>query len=177
MTLYFRLFILFIKNLILGKNQKLDLSKDLDLEMRVYPNDLDVFRHVNNGRYLTLMDLGRFHLLMKSGAMKRIIAEGYRPHILGAFLKYKKELRLFQKFTLKTKIVYWDDKSIYLRHLFVRGDQICAEAIVKGILVKNRLKASPQEFMDTLGLTIEKPARPPYLDKFIEMTEIKIEAN
>ena len=28
----------------------------------VWPNDLDMNRHMNNGRYLTLMDLGRFDL-------------------------------------------------------------------------------------------------------------------
>ena len=31
--------------------------------MRVWPNDLDTNAHMNNGRYLTLMDLGRFDLM------------------------------------------------------------------------------------------------------------------
>lgn len=175
MTLYFRLIFLFLLNVFFPKREKIDISKDLELNLTVLPNDLDVFRHVNNGRYLTLMDLGRFHLLLRSGSMKKIVLEGYRPHILNAFLKYRKELRVFQKFTLKTKLVYWDDKNFYVRHLFLRNDQVCAEALVKGILVKNRKKVPPQEFINNLGFNTDRPEMPKYLEKFIDLSESKID--
>jgi acyl-CoA thioesterase FadM len=173
MTLYFRLLIVFIKSLTFGRS-KVSLESELELKMRVYPTDLDLFRHVNNGRYLTLMDLGRFHLMLKSGAMYKIVTEGYKPTILNAFLKYKKELKLFQKFTLKTKIIFWDEKSIYLRQFFVRNNQIYAEAVVKAILVKDRRKTPPADFMKELGLEIKRPERPAYIDQFINLSEEKI---
>ena len=34
---------------------------------RVWPTDLDVSLHMNNGRYLTLMDLGRLDLMLRTG--------------------------------------------------------------------------------------------------------------
>lgn len=37
------------------------------LKMRTWPGDLDINFHMNNGRYLTLMDLGRFNLTIRSG--------------------------------------------------------------------------------------------------------------
>src|SRR6185503_3961101 len=39
-----------------------DLKHESNLSLRVWPNDLDLNIHVNNGRYLTLMDLGRMDL-------------------------------------------------------------------------------------------------------------------
>ena len=37
------------------------------LMFRVWFHDLDPFRHMNNGRYLTIMDLGRTDLMLRSG--------------------------------------------------------------------------------------------------------------
>lgn len=34
---------------------------------RVWPTDLDILRHVNNGVYLSLMDLARVDLLSRAG--------------------------------------------------------------------------------------------------------------
>lgn len=45
----------------------LGLPDESHLAMRVWPTDLDVQRHMNNGRYLSLMDLGRMDLLVRSG--------------------------------------------------------------------------------------------------------------
>ncbi len=36
-------------------------------QMRVLPNDLDVQMHMNNGRYLSIMDLGRLDLIVRLG--------------------------------------------------------------------------------------------------------------
>ena len=39
------------------------------VELIVLPNDLDTNLHMNNGRYLTLMDLGRLDLFVRSGLL------------------------------------------------------------------------------------------------------------
>src|SRR3712207_8312043 len=44
---------------IFRRNQPIEASQTLVLKGRVLPNDLDAHFHMNNGRYLTLMDLGR----------------------------------------------------------------------------------------------------------------------
>ncbi len=44
---------------------KLGILETSVLRFRVWPNDLDFNFHLNNGRYLTLMDIGR-DLLPKS---------------------------------------------------------------------------------------------------------------
>lgn len=174
MTLYFRLLILFLKTLLFESGRRFEVNNDIVTNLTVFPNDLDLFRHVNNGRFLTLMDLGRFHLLVRSKAMHRIISEGYRPTILDAYINYKKELKLFQKFSLRTKIVYWDYKNFYIKHTFERKGIILAEAVVKGIVIKNKMKIKPEIFLKELGMDIPCPPKPSYLDKFIELNNVKL---
>ena len=47
---------------------KLDPVRDVSrLTFRVWPHDLDTSLHMNNGRYWTLMDLGRTDIMIRSG--------------------------------------------------------------------------------------------------------------
>ena len=44
---------------------------------RVWPSDLDTLWHMNNGKYLSIMDLGRMDLMMRSGTWSRITGAGW----------------------------------------------------------------------------------------------------
>jgi hypothetical protein len=46
---------------------RIGLLEESAVGFRVLPGDLDVNVHLNNGRYLALMDLGRFDLLIRAG--------------------------------------------------------------------------------------------------------------
>ena len=49
------------------------------LRLRVLPNDTDILRHVNNGIYLSLMDLGRMDLMIRSGRWQQLSGLGWPP--------------------------------------------------------------------------------------------------
>ena len=49
------------------------------LHLRVWPNDLDLSMHMNNGRYLTLMDLGRIDLMLGMGLAGASFKAGWTP--------------------------------------------------------------------------------------------------
>lgn len=44
-----------------------DILKEKKLSFRVGPTDIDYNLHLNNAKYLSFMDLGRFDLTFKSG--------------------------------------------------------------------------------------------------------------
>lgn len=49
------------------------------LRLRVLPNDLDYNLHVNNGRYLMLMDLGRLDLVVRLGIIGELRRRRWNP--------------------------------------------------------------------------------------------------
>ena len=53
------------------------------LPLRVLPTDIDIAMHVNNGMYFSLMDLGRFDLMVRSGVWKRMRRRGWNPVAAG----------------------------------------------------------------------------------------------
>ena len=102
---------------------------------RVWPTDLDVLRHVNNGIYLSLMDLGRIDLLLRSGVLAKVRARGWYPVVAAETIQFRRSLTLFQSFVIETRILGWDEKSIFLEQRFARpgapGETI-ALAVIRG---------------------------------------------
>lgn len=64
----------------------------------VWPPDLDVLFHVNNGVYLTMLDVARVDLLLRSGVGARLWRRGYYPVVAAETIRFRRSLQLFQRF-------------------------------------------------------------------------------
>ncbi|MEZ5476592.1 MAG: acyl-CoA thioesterase [Thiolinea sp.] len=78
------------------------------------PWDLDMFGEMNNGRVLTLYDLGRFDLVIRTGFMKIMRAQRWGLVVAGASVRYRRRVRLFDRVRLRTQIVGFDQRWIYI---------------------------------------------------------------
>src|SRR6185503_8093152 len=128
-NLYLRLFLLLFKLIGLPRKGVLDESR---VTFRVLPTDCDVNFHLNNGRYLAFMDLGRLHLTAQIGLLSVVVSKRWRPMLAAAEIVFIRQLAPFQKFDLVTRIVTWDDKYAYMEHRFEAGGVLCTHAFVKG---------------------------------------------
>jgi len=70
--LIFRTFLVWLRR----NGPRLDPHEVGRLTFRVLPTDLDVLGHMNNGVYLSIMDLGRMDLLQRSGVWSRLLGAG-----------------------------------------------------------------------------------------------------
>lgn len=52
-----------------------------ELTLLTLPNDQNINMHVNNGRYLTLCDLNRVDLFIRSGLARVMLKRGWMPII------------------------------------------------------------------------------------------------
>ena len=76
MNLYLRLLIVLFQLIGLRRT---GLFAESRLSFRVLPNDCDVNFHMNNGRYLTFMDLGRLHMVAQIGLLGPVIRNRWMP--------------------------------------------------------------------------------------------------
>lgn len=107
------------------------------LKFRVMPHDLDAVGHMNNGRYLTIADLGRFDLVLASGLWRQVVKHRWMPVASTIAIRYRREMRLFEPFWLETRVIGWSDTVIVIEHLYVfqkgkRAGQVAARALFKG---------------------------------------------
>lgn len=118
---------------------------------RVWFTDLDVLFHMNNGKYFSLMDLARTDLMVRSGAFRKLSKEKMYPVVAAETMKFKRSLNLFQKFIIETKVIGWDEKSVFLEQIFKSKKGIHAYAVVRGqFLKKGGERVFTQELMDIL---------------------------
>jgi acyl-CoA thioesterase FadM len=141
------------------------------LTFRVLPNDLDPNWHMNNGRYLTIMDLGRLDMTIHSGLMRAVIRNRWMPVLGGATIRYQRPLQPFQRYTLTTRILGWDEKWIYMEQRFDSNGKRAATALVKA-LVRGRDRSIPTaDVMHEVGVDQPSPLLPEHLRAWIAADE------
>ena len=139
-----------------------------EVTFRVWPNDLDPLLHMNNGAYLTLLDLGRIDLTIRSGLSKVAKANNVYAVVASEAIRFRKSLTPFMKFSIKTRCVYWDQRYFFVQQRFEVRGKVAAQAIIKGCLLKkNGDRVSPGEIIKQLGLPETPPPMPDLVRHFL----------
>jgi len=158
MKLYFRLFWLLLTQRL---RSRCDVMGPVDTTIRVYPSDLDIFMHVNNGVYLTYADLGRTDMLLRSNTLGKLRKRGWYPVMAGASVEFRKSLKFGQRVTVRTRVVGWDERSVFLQQTFLRKDRVVATVMVDArFLSLQGARVSNQELLKLLGIDAPSPALP-----------------
>ncbi len=100
------------------------------------PTDLDLLRHMNNGRYLSLMDLGRWDLLIRTGLAGAMRRHGWYAVVSSETISFRKSLHPWQRFTLESRLLGHDEKAVYMEHRCVVDGEIYARAVVRARMMK-----------------------------------------
>lgn len=148
MNLYLRLF----WTLLTAKfKSKISLLEDFTSHHIVWPNDLDLLGHVNNGRYFTITDYVRIGCLIRAGIWKELRTRNIYPLMAGETAQFRKPVMPFQKYQIKTRTVGWDKKFLYVEHVFSSKKGIHAILLVKVVLVAfGKIKVTPAEILKSV---------------------------
>ena len=152
----------------------LDVS---ELDFRVWPHDLDTSLHMNNGRYWSLMDLGRTDLMLRSGLWRAVLRHKWTPVVSAAKIRFRRELKLFTAFRLETRILCWADSWLVMEHRIIsqgrKGEITNAVALVRAGLYDRNAKAfvATQRIFDELGTMAISPEPTPEVAAFLAAEE------
>lgn len=122
MNLYLRLLMVWLRSL---THSKQHYSRAIESAFRVMPHDLDAFGHMNNGRYLQIMDVARTEWMLMTGIADAIRRMRWSPLLGGGVVRYRHSLHLFQHYHVRTRLLGWDDRWFYLEHCFFDGRDRC----------------------------------------------------
>ncbi|MGB0865926.1 MAG: acyl-CoA thioesterase [Granulosicoccaceae bacterium] len=123
-----------------------------EIKFRCRPWDLDMFLEMNNGRVLTLYDLGRFDLLLCMGLDKIMRKNHWGLVAASSTVRYRHRIRMFDKVSIRTQVAGVDERWVYIaQSMWVRGLPASAVLIRTGITSKGKV-ISPQHLLDELGV-------------------------
>ncbi len=149
MSLVFRMFYLLVSSLF--KPRLPHIKPCNELTMRVLPNDLDINLHMNNGRYLTICDLTRVDMFIRTGLAKTMIKHKWMPIITEHTMTYKKALKPFQRYKVQMEVTGWDNRNFDMLHTFLVGGRVVAEGTSKGVIYsKKEGIITPERVIETV---------------------------
>jgi acyl-CoA thioesterase FadM len=99
------------------------------------PTDLDINRHMNNGVYFSIMDVARFDLLVRSDVFRIMRQRRWYPVVVSETITFRKSLEPWQRFTIESRLLGFDEKAVYCEQRFVRpGANGEPEVYAKGFI-------------------------------------------
>ena len=151
------------------------LDEDI-LRMRVWPQDIDFNLHMNNARYLSVMDYARMHLLARGGLLSHILRSRWQPLVGAVWMTYRRSLALFSAFTISSRLVCWDERWFYIEQRFTGSEGIAAIGWVKGALRDQGGALNPQEVLERTHPGIVSPPLPETIAQWNDLTREKLNA-
>ena len=161
-----------LRVLLLGLlSRRRELLDESRLRLRVWPNDCDLNFHLNDGRYVSIGGLGRVDLLVRTGLLRLGRKRGWFPVVGTALIRYRRSLMPFERFMLRTHVLAWDAKWVYMEHLFERRDgSLAARLLVRALLRTKTGPVATAEVLTALGHgDLASPPLSPEIAKWIEV--------
>ena len=142
-----------------------------EIKFRCMPWDLDIFMEMNNGRVLTLYDLGRFDLSTRTGLGDALKEKGWGFAVAGSTTRYRKRVKLFDEITMYTRLVAIEDRWFYMKQsMWVKGQPVSSVLLRTAVTSKQGIVPS-REVLEYMGEKDWKPEPDGWTKAWIDSEE------
>jgi acyl-CoA thioesterase FadM len=135
------------------------VERERRLSFRAIPLIDTDFSRMFTHSYALFMGLARWHLLFGSEFRNLAMRNKWAPVTTCEIINYKRSIRAFQKFELRTRVINWDDERFYVEQSFDVGGQTFVGALVEGLVRSPQGVLRPNEVFAETGY--EGPAPVP----------------
>ncbi len=122
------------------------MSHSIEIKVRGY--HLDLFRHVNNARYLEFLEEARWSLLESRGNLELLEKRGYAFAVVNININYRRAAFMGEILQIATSVKTIGARSCVMRQLVTLqgADTVVADADVTFVIVDTHTdKAAPLE--------------------------------
>ncbi len=148
----------------------LGLLEESVLDLTVLPNDVDITK-ISNDRYVALMDLGRIDYAFRVGLRTAMVKKLWGPLVTVHTMRFRYPLKLFQKYQLRTRNIWWDDNTFYFEQIFERNGRVLATGYVSSTLMNKNGSIPSNQILEETGQSVIKHEEPEIIVRLIEIEE------
>lgn len=138
-----------------------------------WPWDLDPWVELNNGRTLTLYDLGRIPLGIRTGLRRVLMAKGWGLTVAGNTVRYRRRVRAFDRVTIHSRCIGWDSRFLYIEQSMWKGDDCTSHMIVRSAVTSKDGIVPPERVLRALGEPAQSPSLPDFVQGWIGAESIR----
>ena len=145
--------------------KKINPDEEISLNFRVRISDVDL-SIMSNTAIVAITELGRWDYAVRTGFLKYAWQNKLYLPLASISAQFRKPLKRFQKFQLRTQLIYWDEKWIYMSHRIVRKGKTIAVALAKVTFRKGKERIPFEKVISDLDWQIEPKERLKMIDEF-----------
>ncbi|PTX58063.1 acyl-CoA thioesterase FadM [Litoreibacter ponti] len=138
-----------------------------------WPWDLDLWNELNNGRTLTLYDMGRLPLAGRVGLIRVLKENRWGLTMAGASVRYRRRVRAFDRIEMHSRAVCWDARFIYLEQsMRVRGEAT-SHILYRSAVTGSGGIVPPSTVMEKLNADLPTPEIPDWIRAWTEAEALR----
>ncbi|QYX56957.1 acyl-CoA thioesterase [Roseovarius sp. SCSIO 43702] len=132
------------------------------------PWDIDLWWELNNGRTLTIFDLGRIPLAQRVGLIDVLREKGWGLTVAGSVVRYRRRVRMFDRIEMRSRATCWDERFVYVEQsMWKRNGECSSHALLRMAVTGKNGIVPPGEVMAALGRGDESPEMPEWIARWI----------
>ena len=132
-----------------------------------WPWDLDGFGEMNNGRVLTLFDLGRFTSGSRFGLMAVLRRNRWGLAVAGGSTRYRRRILPFARIEMRTRLAGWDARFFYIvQEMWIGGECAC-QALLRTAVTGGGRAVPTEKVVEALGRDEPPPELPAWVRAWI----------
>ncbi|MBC7140024.1 MAG: acyl-CoA thioesterase [Defluviimonas sp.] len=131
------------------------------------PWDLDFWSELNNGRTLTLYDLGRMPMLMRMGLTRMLRGRRIGMTIAGSSVRYRRRVRLFHRVEMRSRCIGWDARFLYMDQSMWRNGECTSQVLIRSAFTDGKGIVPPAQVLALIGRQEESPPLPGWVQAWI----------
>lgn len=136
------------------------------LRFTVLPHDCDLNFHLNAGRFISFMDVGRIELIGRMRLLGTLLRRRWRPVMGGAVVRFRRSVLPFERFDVRSRVIGWDEKWIYVEHIVEKNGTFCAIAHMRTVIRSKEGTIPPADVLALLKLDIVSPPLPEFVTRW-----------
>ena len=135
---------------------------------RCWPHDVDQYLEMNNGRILSILDIGRTGLAVRVGLIAALREHRWGLTMAGNSVRYRKRIRPFVKFRNVSRCVGWDHRFFYLEHSLWIGQDCAVQALFRSAVTDKNGIVPPAQVFAAVGHDGVSPMLPAWVQAWID---------
>ena len=133
-----------------------------------WPWDLDFWMELNNGRTLSLYDLGRIPMAKRMGMVAALRRRRWGLTMAGASVRYRRRVKVFQRFEMHSAGIGRDDRFLYVHQSMWRNGEATSSILYRVAVTDKNGLVPTADVAAEMGFPDWNPPLPPWVTHWID---------
>ncbi len=138
-----------------------------------WPIDLDLNFEMNNGRVLSVYDIGRIPLAIRIGLGRVMIKNRWGFAMAGASVRYRRRILPFDRFEIHSRNVARDDKFFYIEQTVWKKGEAASNIVYRAAVTNKNGLVPTQVIAEAMGVPDWNPTPPDWVQNWSDAEDTR----